>query len=94
MLPAQQGLDTGACARREIEDRLVDQGELLVGQRLPQAALQRRVSVAGFQHPLAEEPHAGTARPFRFVHRDVRVADDRIGGRSRSLVSRYADARR
>ena len=78
-------------ARLEVEDRLVDEEQLVAGDRLAQVGLQREPVVRGDVHLVAELGVAVAAGALGLVERDVGVAQQ-VAGRL-AVAGGDADAR-
>ena len=72
--PAQEGLDVSRQARLEIDDRLVDEEELLVGEGVGEVALHGQLVLDHLVHLRLEEHVAVLAHRLGPVHGDVGVS--------------------
>ena len=92
MAPANQRLHAEEAARAKIDDRLVLDEEFLVGDGARNVGHQPRALLQQFLHRRLEGHEAILAGGLRVVHRDVRLAEQRLraGFESRE---RDADAR-
>ena len=79
VLPAQQRLGRGDLAGVEVEDRLVDEEQLVAGDRAAQVVLEREPVVRGDVHLVAELGVAVAAGALGLVERDVGVAQQVLG---------------
>jgi len=61
MIPAQQCLAGGDLARFQIDERLKEQLELLVGERLAQVQFQDAARLDGLRQLVAEEAEGAAA---------------------------------
>ena len=93
MPPANQGLDPEEAARAEVDDRLILDEELLVGERPADVRLEPHALVQHILHLRLKGDMAVLARRLGVVHGDVRLAEQRLGARVRN-GQRDADARR
>ena len=82
VVPADQGLERGHLAAREVDHRLVVEDELVAFDPLAQLALGLEPAQRAGPHLGVEELAAGAAAFLRPVHRRVGVADQhvRVGG--------------
>ena len=94
MVPAQQRLGGDDPAGLEIDDRLIENGELAARQRLPQIQLEAHPFENARVHRVAVKLCILPARIFRAIHRRVGLFDEfRAVGRVLRKQTR-ADARR
>ena len=94
MLPAQEGLDGGHPPRGQVEDRLVVQAQLSLGQGLAQPALQGQALQGGGVHVGSVELVAVAALLLGAVHRGVGVLHQRLRVPAVLRVEADADAGR
>lgn len=85
MLPTHQRLDTAHPAAHQVDDRLVVQAELVVGQRQAQAVFDLQPVDGGIVHFLVEELEVVPPGHLGVVHGGIgilhqRLAIDAIGG--------------
>ena len=77
--PAQQGLGADQSTRRDVPQRLVDDGQLPVGRREPEVVLDLRALGQLGEHP-GLETHPGAGRTaLRLVHGEVGLAEEGVG---------------
>ena len=79
MVPAQQRFAGGNPAGFEIDQRLIEQLELFVGQRLAQIKFQNAARLDGLRHFVAEEAEGAAAVRLGAIERHVGVLQQRIG---------------
>ena len=79
MAPAHERLHSQEAARAEIDDRLVLDEELLVGDRARDVGDQARLLLQHLLHRLLEGEEAVLARGLRKVHRRIGLAQQRLG---------------
>ena len=94
VLPAHERLDGGDRAGRQVEDRLVVQAQLAVGERAAQALLDLRGVQQAPAHALRRELRPRAAALARAGRRDRRGPQDLGHGRRAALGQHDADARR
>ena len=73
----------------EIDQRLIEQLEFLVGQRLAQVQLQDAARLDGLRHLVAEEAEGAAAVRLGAIQRHVRVLQQRVGA---DVRRRHRDA--
>ena len=76
----------------EIDQRLIEQLEFLVGQRLAQVEFQDAARLDGLRHLVAEEAEGAAAVRLGAIERHVGVLQQRIGADARRRGHRDADA--
>ena len=79
MIPAQQRFAGRYPAGFEIDQRLIEQLEFLVGQRLAQVQFQNAARLDGLRHLVAEEAEGAAAVRLGAIERHVGVLQQRIG---------------
>src|SRR3954447_1518280 len=79
MIPAQQRFTRPYPSRLEIDERLIEQLEFLVGQRLAQVQLQNTAGFDDLGHFVAEEAESAAAVRLGAIQRHVGVLQERIG---------------
>ena len=89
--PADQRFDAGDPARVQLDHRLVVQDELVVLERALQVGLQLQAPQRGVVHLGFEDLVPALALLLRHVHRDVRVAHQRLGGVLAALSGALGD---
>ncbi len=90
--PADQGLHARGDHLAKVERGLVDDEELIFGERVAQVHLELHLALDGVVHPGLEHHVAVLALPLGAVHRDVGVAQELFGGRA--IAHRDPDAGR
>src|SRR5260221_3845301 len=93
VLPAQQALGVERATGGEIHDRLIQERELVLLDRLPELCGDEQL-VRRFLVDLVLEvvDRSTGAAPLRRVHRDVRAPEERRGVLAVARVERSADA--
>jgi hypothetical protein len=91
VIPPDEGFETRDATGREVDDRLVDQPQLVVAHRRPQIGLELVRAQRRVVQRRGEHLHAPTAGALRGVHRGVGVAQQRVGGVA-AVCHRGADA--
>ena len=87
--PAHERLDAGKAARREVDDGLVEERELVEVDRTLEVDAELMALAHGLVHARVEDREAGLAVRLGHVHGDVGVADE--VGRARDGVPRTRD---
>ena len=90
--PAHERLDADRLTAGERQDRLVGEHQLLARQRLAQHALELDLRAHRPAQAVVEELQAAAARALRLVHRQVGLAQHRLGVGLGVLGDRDADA--
>ena len=86
MIPAQQRLAGRDPPGLEIDQRLVEQFEFLVGQRLAQIQFQDAAGLDGLRHLVAEEAEGAAAVGLGAIQRHVGVLQQRVGADAAATV--------
>ena len=92
MLPADEGLDLADLTGDQVDDRLVVDAELLVGDRPAQLDLDLETPPGLDLHRLPERGVAALAQGLRLVQGDVGRAQQLVGVVGRGLADGDADA--
>lgn len=92
-VPADQRLRSDDLRPRQIDDRLVVEGQLVALDRLPQLALemQRKPDTTGLDLGVVELELV-TAAPLGLVHGDVRLGHELLGRFDLGRADRHPDA--
>ena len=91
--PAHERLDGDDAAQVEVDERLVEELELVALERVPQVLLELEALHHALAHVAVEELEARAAVVLGAVHGDVGVAHDRLGGVAAAVGDRDADRR-
>jgi hypothetical protein len=94
MLPPDERLYLADAAGGQVDHRLIVEHELPPRHRVPEVELEIHALLRGRIHALVEDLVAGLALALGVVHRQVRVAQDVLGGRAPRGAHRDADAHR
>ena len=93
-VPAQQRFHRADLVAAEVDHGLVDEPQLLLGDRAAQAGLERRAARGEFRHRAVEERDGFAARALGVVHREVGVAQQLVDAGAVVGPHRDADRRR
>ena len=91
--PAHERLDAEDAPRAEVDDRLIFEEELLLSERAPNIRLEAQALLQQVLHLRPESDVTALPGRLGVVHRDVRVAEQRLGSGLAGGVG-DADARR
>lgn len=92
MIPAQERLGRNAASGREVDDRLVDEMQLIGADRPAQARFDCHVAREAGVHRFVEYHGARPSRTLRLVHGKIGVAHDCLAAAAVLVAHDDADA--